>query len=159
MTSRSNPDRQKKIDELKLLCMTLIDCLSSLEGEFSDEMVASFRAGINGGAERRSLAGLRMALSDLISMIHAVPARRRSGLDLLLRERTGLDLEQLLSKQTARVRRVMEAGKIRNETQYYLLREHLELVTGDPSRANELSDVQRLLHDFEERQVRRLRDK
>jgi hypothetical protein len=45
----------------------------------------------------------------------------------------------------------MEHGSIRDEEEFYLLRQHIDLIEGQPGRENELRSLYELLETFETR--------
>lgn len=107
-------------------------------------------AGANG-----NLTGLRMARNDLIAMLQAVPGRERRGLDLMLRERAGFSLDDLLAKQLARIRRIAERGNIKNDTEYYMVREHIEMIWENPDSFKERDHLIELMNSYGETIARR----
>ena len=47
-----------------------------------------------------------------------------------------------------RIRKTMEHGSIRDEEEFYLLRQHIDLIEGQPGRDNELLRLYELLETF-----------
>ena len=101
--------------------------------------------------QTRSVPGLRMMLNDLLPMTRgATPAQRRE-FDALLRERAGVSLSSLLERQTARIERLRKRGKLTSEEQYYLVREHIDLIEGEAEHAEVVAELYTLLEQYEER--------
>jgi hypothetical protein len=155
LTRLPNPKRQGEIAETKLVCLTLLDFYSSVENGLTVETATSFKDFVHLTADKGNLTGLRMLKNDLVAMLEAVPGRHRSGLDLLLRERAGYTLNDLLASQLARIRKIAERGKIRNDTEYYLVREHVEMIWDDPEAASEYAVLLTMLNTYEEAAARR----
>jgi hypothetical protein len=151
----TNPDRQREAEELRELCLTLIDFLCSVEGGLDASSVAVVRDSVEKAAARRQLTGLRMAKNDLVAMIQTIPGRQRARLDSMLREHVGISLDQLLAREHAQIRRIRDRGSIRTDTEYYLIREHVEMIWDDPTRSADVPALRTLLHEYEARAARR----
>lgn len=148
MTKRP-AERREELEFLRRLCDTLVDAIP-----YPPEIARAFHDAIETAFRRGSLSQLRMGRDDLEAMIENAIAddpdvRRR--LDTLLRERLGITADDALAKRRMRIERIRERGRIVTETQYYLVREHVELIWEDEARADEFRTLQAMLADFETR--------
>jgi hypothetical protein len=62
----------------------------------------------------------------------------------------------LLSRQVAQIERFRKRGRLTNEQQYYLVREHLEFLQHDPDHVAELPALEALLLEYEDRVSKQL---
>jgi hypothetical protein len=97
----------------------------------------------------KNLRGLRIVQGDLLAMTAAMTAAQRRELDSRLRGHAGVSLLSLLARQRERVARLRTRGKLTSEQQYYLVREHIELLMDDPAHAAELTEFRGMLEDFD----------
>ena len=126
-------------------------------GDFADSLVPNAGAAMSDGLRRayeaRDLRGLRMARGDMVAMAQAATAAQRRELDAQLRARTGVSLDELTARDVQRVDRIRSRGRVSSEEQYYLVRERVDFISGDPSRSAEYAELQRLLDAYESRAV------
>jgi hypothetical protein len=90
-----------------------------------------------------------MMLDDLVAMIPAATQAERHELDRRLKERAGVTLSSLMERQFAQIERLVRRGKLTSEQQYYLVREHVELIDDDPEYEAELPKLFALLEAYE----------
>ncbi|MFL5541491.1 MAG: hypothetical protein ACJ8J0_21065 [Longimicrobiaceae bacterium] len=146
-----DPASRRELDELRELLLALCEFQRRvLDSPFADRMVE----GVEKAYRARSLPGLRMARNDMLSMLEGCTADQLRQLDALLRERTDTSVAELRARQLARIARIQERGRISNDEQYYLVREHVELIWDDPAKNEELTALQALLADYENRRGR-----
>lgn len=101
--------------------------------------------------ERGHLRGLRMAYNDPVEMTRAANVPQRRLLDARLRKEENVSLGALNTKTVERIDRIRARGRITSEEQYYLVREHVEFIAGDPNHAGEARELLGLLDAYEQR--------
>jgi hypothetical protein len=147
MPRKLSPEHQLELESLYRILSTIGEWFDGLSGmpaiSLLDAMAKAY--------EERDLTGLRAARNDLLAMTSAASPSQRKQLDELLRQRAGTTLLALQDKQRARIARIRARGKVTSEEQYYLVREHVEFLSGDPAAAAEVGELSAMIHDFEER--------
>lgn len=87
------------------------------------------------GFEERSIAtarkGLAMALGDIVEMTAGFPSADVAAIDTALRAEGGITLTEVRARFWTRVRRILEKGTVRGETDYYALRNVVEALSED----------------------------
>ena len=87
------------------------------------------------GFEVRSIAiarkGLAMAIGDIIELTESLSPARVTAVDSALRAEGIITLTDVRARFWTRVRRIMERGALRGETDYYALRNVVETLSGD----------------------------
>lgn len=58
---------------------------------------------------------------------------------------------EFLRSQQDRPEKILIKGRISNESQFYLVRHAIDILEGDPTRADELSKLYRLVEQYERR--------
>lgn len=148
------PERQQELDSLRAILLVIADFQRPhFDGKFAhipDMMVEA----IEKTYRERSLTEMRMLRDDMVAMSEDCTAEQMRRLDAMLRERAGISLNDLHAKRLARIAKVRERGRITSETQYYLVREHVELIWSDPAREEEFRALQNIMVAYEERVVR-----
>ena len=144
------PERQKELDSLYALTRALADFQSA---ELSEDLAAQLRDVVERTYRERSLPGLRQIRDDMLAATDGTLNNRseRQRLDALLRERTGHGLAHHVAAQRSEIAKVRERGFITTDRQYYLLKEHLELIATDPEHQDEAAALQALMTAYEER--------
>ncbi|MGZ3331903.1 MAG: hypothetical protein ACXU9Z_07630 [Gemmatimonadaceae bacterium] len=147
MPRRLSPEKQLELDRLARVLGVIAAYFDSLTGLPPDgETLAKAIAAAHHTGDLR---GLRMAQGDLVGLIQAATSVQRRALDRVLREQTGTSLGSLLERQFEQVRRLLQRGKLTSEQQYYLVREHVELIADDPEHATALPELYALLDQYE----------
>ena len=149
-----SPESQRELDSLYEMLRVFADFLRPILGEdvarpLDEELERAYQA--------RALAGLREARSDMLAMAEACSAAQRRELDAMLRARAGVPLDALMARQLARIERIRARGRIARDEQYYLVKERIEQIWDDPTRAEEFRALQDMLAAYEDRAARRRR--
>jgi hypothetical protein len=105
--------------------------------------------------EERNRAGLRMVLNDLLPMTQAATTPQRLELDAALREHAGVSLLSLLERQSARIDRLRQRGKLTSEEQYFLVRDHIDLLAGEAEHTGGIVELHALLEQYEMNALKR----
>ena len=129
-------------------------------GEFWDSRGAlppeqGLRAALQRTYDARDLRGMRLAEADLLAMSAAATVAERRALESLLRERSGVSLDDLMERHLAKIRRLQVRGRLTSEEQYCMVRERVEFIAGDPERLSEYHQLAGMLTAYEERAARR----
>ena len=153
MPRRLAPEKQLELDTLaRVLGVVAAFSDTLMAGDARSETLAAVVA--KAYAEK-NLRGLRMVQGDLIAMTAVMTTAQRRALDSKLQERAGVSLLSLLERQGQRVARLRARGELTSEQQYYLVREHIELLMDDPAHAAELTELQVMLEAFALRAAKR----
>jgi len=155
MTRRLTPEKQLELDMLARRLGVIAAFVDGLmAGAMPNETVAS---AVAEAYTERNLRGLSMLQSELLAMTQAMTTVQRRDLDAQLRDVARVSLLSLLDRQCHSVSRLRARGKLTSEQQYYLVRQHIELLVDDPAHADELGELQALLEEFELRSAKRSR--
>lgn len=145
------PERQRELDSLRAVLLVFADFQRPyFDGRLADVMVET----VEKAHRERALSELRMVRDDMVAMSEGCTAKQMRWLDTMLRERAGIALDDLHARRLARIAKVRERGRITSETQYYLVREHMELIWSDPAREEEFKALQDIMVAYEDRVVR-----
>jgi hypothetical protein len=152
MPKSLSAEHQRELDQLRALGLALIDFFESVDKSFSESGGGrGFREAIELQYRKSSLRGARTMRNELVAMIEAVKPIDRRRLDALLRERVGTSLDDLLAHQLAQIRRIRDRGSIRSDSEYYVVKEHVETIWDDPPRAEDFRVLQEMLAAYESR--------
>lgn len=155
MPRRLSPEKQLELDRLARILGVIAAWAAPLTG-LPPEGETLTRA-VSRAYEAGNLPGLRMVLNDLVPMTQAATLNQRKDLDRQLREKAGVGLSALMQRQSAQAARLIERGQLTSEQQYYLVREHVELLADDPDQAADVPRLHALLEAYEARAARRAR--
>jgi hypothetical protein len=89
--------------------------------------------------------------NELVAMIEAVKPIDRRRLDAVLRQRLATSLDDLLAHQLGQIRRIRDRRSIRLDSEYYVVKEHVETIWDDPARADDCCVLQEMLAAYESR--------
>ena len=95
---------------------------------------------------KTALAGLRQAINDCVEMSFHFDHVDVENLDSELRERGIVTLSELRRRYSKGYARIMKRGRIKNETEYYLVRNVLDDPTEKTVEEREL--LQKILSDY-----------
>ena len=157
MTRKLSPEKQLELESLHKVAAVISAWLDSKhpaplpDGGFAGATERAFARG--------DLRGLRMAHNDLIASLEAASPDEKREIDDLLRRRAGVSIGTLLARRFQRVGRILARGELTSEEQYYLVREYVEFAEHDPSKADEVGRLWRMLQAFEERGAARARSR
>ena len=147
MPRRLSPEKQLELERLSRILRVFAawaDPLMRLPAEGETLGKAVERA-----IEAANLPGLRMMLNDLVPMTQAATTAQRMELDVLLREQAGVGLISLLERQNKQIERLRARGRLTSDEQYYLVREHVELLASDAAQAGVVAELFALLEQYE----------
>jgi hypothetical protein len=114
----------------------LPDSGTALQAVFADLLAA------------QSLRGLRTAVRDLRGMLIALDPRTRGEFLAEAGRRAGHRITLGAEPDAAKAAAVVERGRIRNETEYFLLRASLDELEAEPGREGEAHRVAALLDSY-----------
>jgi hypothetical protein len=96
---------------------------------------------------KKAFSGLRQAINDCVEMsFHFDPAEVEK-LDSQLRSRGIVTLSELRRRYSRAYARLMKRGQIKNETEYYLVRNVLDDPTEKPREERKI--LERMISDYE----------
>ncbi|MDB4908078.1 MAG: hypothetical protein JWO05_2862 [Gemmatimonadetes bacterium] len=147
MTRRLSPEKQLELERLSRLLGIMAgwaDTLSGLPPEGD-----TFTKAVTRASEAKNLPGLQMILNDLVAMTQAASLDQRQLLDRQLKERAGVSLGSLMQRQFATVERILKRGKLTSDQQYYLIREHIEVIADDQTYAADLPALYAMIEAYE----------
>jgi hypothetical protein len=147
MPRKLSPEHRVELESLFRIVATITEWYDGLVAPGTPRMSDTMRRAY----EASDLRGMRAAYNDLLAMTNAADPAQRVELDRLLRDRAGLSLETLYARKRQRLDRIRARGALTSEEQYYLVREHVELIAGLPERGEEAQEFAQLLNEFEER--------
>ena len=105
-----------------------------------DEAIAdAMRDGINSAYERGNLKGMRMAIADLNSWLRELPKGAQKEVKRRIAETAGVNVDDQSLRELARIRAIEAEGRIRNEEDYYLVKNRLDELGDDPRHAAEVA--------------------
>jgi hypothetical protein len=149
MPRKLSPEHQLELEPLYRVLQVFGDFADGL----TPDLGPALSEGLRRAYEARDLRGLRMARGDMVAMAQAATVAQRRELDAQLQARAGVSLDDMTVRDVQRVDRIRSRGRVSSEEQYYLVRERVEFINGDPTRSAECAELQRLLDAFEPRAV------
>jgi hypothetical protein len=135
--------------------MALLDAFRIIDSELwgnrprSDETKAHIERWIEWALKGRTTGRLRKGISDSLEPLVAHPPEVRAALTAKVRTATGIDLNSFRQAHLRRIAAILERGQVRTITEYESLREHVDELEGDLTRAADLVVAYRLIGDFE----------
>ncbi|ALM90289.1 hypothetical protein AOR13_1246 [Alteromonas stellipolaris LMG 21856] len=105
---------------------------------------------VNKFGKSKALQGLKQAINDTLEDTASWDSNTVSELDEQLRDNGTITLSTLRTRYWSKYKSILKRGKIKNETEYYLIRGlECELDNGIPQEQRTL--LAELVRDFEER--------
>jgi len=96
----------------------------------------------------RALEGWRQAANDILEETSYLSSTALAELDRILRSQGVLSISELRYRQSASFRRILKRGRIRDETEYYLINGIVvDMANGIPDEERDV--LQRLMDAFE----------
>jgi len=95
----------------------------------------------------------RLAYETLLSVVLELEPPHYKQLNAILKEKFGSDLNDLNSKQQKKIETIVRRNKIRNEEEYYLLRDYCEKIWDEEQYITQTEVVQKVLFSYEQKQV------
>lgn len=80
-----------------------------------------------------------------------LPASERRVFSMAYKAAIEAEYPEFLRSQQDRLEKILIKGRISNESQFYLVRHAIDILEGDPSRADELSKLYLLVEKYERR--------
>ena len=96
-------------------------------------------------------AGLLQGLREVPLLFGEMPAAERRIFSSLYNAAIDSEYPDLLQSQHERLEKIVSRGRIANESQFYLVRHAIDVIEGDPKRADELTRLYQLVDAFEAR--------
>jgi hypothetical protein len=103
----------------------------------------------------RSSARLRQGIRETLEAMSDTPAEWRAKVFDQVCRATGVDLNEFRRAHLARVASILQRDRVRSESEFRVLRSHVDELEADPTREAELSKAYQLLGDFEVRHIKR----
>ena len=152
MTKPLSSERQRELNVLPAVILTIIDFHASREEEFGESTAPAVRQIADAAWQKRAVSDLRQIRDELVGMTEAlhIPGADLQRLQAMLRDRAGVSLDQVLAERYARIGRVRRTGRITTEAQYYLVKERVESIWYDPAHAEEIEELKALMAAYEE---------
>lgn len=154
-----NSAKSKKLDEVKRLaewCLFAEGVEHELYREqgaindFNKEFFELSQEVIQKARDRGDLRGLRMVYRDLNEKFGGLNPQMKTELDRRLRAQFGQGLEREEKALERRVRRILNAGKIRNAENYRTLETRLHMILDDSSKMEEVEQINGVLATVKE---------
>jgi hypothetical protein len=146
MPRNLNEQQRLELSQLRSQALAFIDFIRPrLDEAIADGM----RDGINGAFERGNLKGMRMAISDLNSWLRDLPKDAQEEVKRRIAGTAGVNVDDQNMRELARVRAIEAEGRIRNEEDYYLVKNRLDELGDDPRHAAEAAVLGRLVDTAE----------
>ena len=106
------------------------------------------------GAPRSAFAaGMEQGLRETAMLLRSLHSETRKLAVEALAAATTAHYPEFSVKDATRLEKIKARGAIRGENEFYLVRHHIELLEGEPSRAEELRLLYELVDRFEGRGV------
>jgi hypothetical protein len=96
---------------------------------------------------KKALSGLRQAINDCVQMSFQFDHSEVEKLDSQLRNRGIVTLSELRRRYSKRYAKIRRNGRLKNETEYYLVRNVLDDPT--PKTSEERALLEKLIVDYE----------
>ena len=107
-----------------------------------------------GESKSRLAAGLEQGLREMPLLLADLETKSRSQAVAALRSAVLRFYPEFAVKETERLEEILNAGKIRGESQFYLVRHRIDELEGSSDSGTLLSELYRLVDEFEARSRR-----
>ena len=138
----------QEITDLKNWCIVVADFLQSIS---KHTLFAEWCREIEHDNDLTNLPSWRMAYDTLLAAVLDIEPQHYKRLNAILKEKFGKDLNLLNSKLQQKIGNIIQRNKIRNEEEYYLLREHYERVWDEQPYASQTEIIQKMLFSYEQK--------
>jgi hypothetical protein len=142
MPRNLNEQQRLELSQLRSQALAFIDFIRP---RLNEAIADGMRDGINGAYERGNLKGMRMAIADLNSWLRDLPKDAQEEVKRRIAGTAGVNVDDQNMRELARVRAIEAEGRIRNEEDYYLVKNRLDELGDDPRHAAEAAVLGRLV--------------
>ncbi|MDT4329304.1 hypothetical protein ACQE3E_07195 [Methylomonas sp. MED-D] len=105
----------------------------------------------NGAPRSAFVAGMEQGLRETPMLLQSMRSETRKLAAEALAAAITTHYPEFLTKDAARLEKITARGSIRGENEYYLVRHHIDILEGEPSREEELRLLYELVDRFEAR--------
>jgi hypothetical protein len=96
-------------------------------------------------------AGLEQGLREMPGSVREVGAKWRSEFARALHQSITIEYPEFLALDAQRLAKIMERGRIRTESEFYLVRHRIDIAEGEPELTEELEKLYALVGAYEAR--------
>ncbi len=126
----------------------LLDALAMVEPDFAT-IASDFKTGLRDAALAQNARQVRMLSQDLRALMAAVPLSRRAEVLAHVRRVSGFPLEDEQRQDATLVAGIIGRREVRNDNEYYLLRNYLTWLEADPGTSPpEMATIHALLDNY-----------
>ncbi|HEX6534623.1 MAG TPA: hypothetical protein VF041_08495 [Gemmatimonadaceae bacterium] len=151
MPRNLSPEKQQELDTLYRTLKAFMEWQPTADDPSVQAAMTEVRERLERDYAAGKFSGWREALNDFVAMAQYGTPEQKRRLDGLLRDQAGISLDDLRTKQLARISKIRERGRITGDEQYYLVKERVEEIWDDPSKAEEFRALQAMLDAYEAR--------
>ncbi|KRB07691.1 hypothetical protein [Lysobacter sp. Root690] len=148
MARAVSPEKLREYAELEKYLHVFATCVWKIPQDAEHHPTTVGRRNVARYGVSRALTGLRQAVNDTLEALDDWPPESIAALDALLRGEGIVTVTELRRRSSRQLRRIVKAGEIRSETEYYLVK---GIVDGcvDTITAEELASFNMLIAGFE----------
>lgn len=106
---------------------------------------SQLRALVEGAIARRDLRTVRLMNREINDLMIGLAPHERDGLEALLRERLGVDVDEERAAMSQKVGQILERGSIASEKERRRLEDYGEMLEATGGAPSEIAAVRRLL--------------
>ncbi|MDX9858099.1 MAG: hypothetical protein RBT76_09925 [candidate division Zixibacteria bacterium] len=133
-------------------CLAVIDFKIERRPEVFGAIYQSTKKNLRRAFERSDFRGLRAAYRDFIEEIKGESIQSQRALDTVLREKFGSGLDEVFAESDRKADKILKRGKIKNEDEFYFLREYFESIWEDDKQRERAALIDEMLAEFEKRE-------
>ena len=145
MARKLSEEQARELEHIKDWCLAILHFLMERDGA---EIWKDFLEVVATTYERNNLTGLRSVFRDINEMAGGMALKDKIELNRRLFDRFGKNLLTESKKDLARLRRIMDAGKIRTEVECRLILERVDQIYMLEDQRAELDTLNTLLVEY-----------
>ena len=143
-------DSQKeKLEFEKIWCDIILDFLIYNMSETIEFRM--YKERIDESYQKKRLSDFKFYITDLMGLVNnTISEEKLRMLDCLLVEQLGVGIRWQYEKIQKNIQLIMKKGELKNEDEYRLILAYIDQIYSNPSKADELQKLNRLLNKFDD---------
>lgn len=148
MKTKKNP---AEMQNMKDFSCRVIDFMATRSPVEYTSIFELSKSGVIAAYNRGNWKGLQQVLRDIEEWAQALPAPDYNELNTLLMNEYGWNLEDINKKSRIAIETVLKRNSINNEHEYRVIEREIDRIYADPSKADDLTRLNKLLVMYHER--------
>jgi hypothetical protein len=140
-------EQLKELDRLKDWSLTILRFINTKTPSGSMNYVGKFEEVVTQTYDKKDLRGMKLLFKDVIAWSKDLEKEQITELNKIIRKKFGEDLYYSHKK----IEEILSKAVIENLAEYKLLFDYFEEINSDESRNDEISRVNRLIEEYQEK--------